>query len=205
MSRKKDSHKSRLEAAFGVSEALKEDLFDIEEREEFGSTFLSKKKPKDPQYDSLMREFKPRKAEKAIDFDDNGKYESKKVGKGEIFNETEDVNGNQGENDDLEPKNPKKTDKKSKKIAKNPKKVVKKTRIAKEKPKKEKIDYFLEEIEEEDLQKEVQQAEDSANSIEKAKTAKYQLNLWKILLSFLQMQPPLESLKKYPKPLQNPP
>ena len=67
-------------------------------------------------------------------------------------------------------------------------------------PRKDKIDDFLEEIEEEDKQQEAQQVENSANSLEKAKTAKYQLNLWKILLSFrLQMQPVLDSLKKYPK------
>ena len=193
MSRKKDSHKSRLEAAFGVADVPKEDLFDREERQQFGSTFNNKKKPKDAQYDRLMNEFKTRKTEKVIDFEENGRYAGKKVGKTEVFEENnEELNEN---NDDIKVFEEKKTIK-TKKPLKKAKKVVKKT----EKPRKEKIDDFLEEIEEEDQQEDAQQAENSANSLEKAKTAKYQLNLWKILLSFrLQMQPVLDSLKKYPK------
>ena len=89
MSRKKDSHKSRLESSFGVSDARKEDLFDREEREQFGSTFNNKKKPKDAQYEGLMSEFKPRKTEKTIDFEENGRYAGKKVGKTEVFEEND--------------------------------------------------------------------------------------------------------------------
>lgn len=196
MSKKKDSHKSRLEAAFGVSDAPKEDLFDREDREQFGSTFNNKKKPKDAQYDRLMNEFKPRKTENAMEFEENGRYAGKKVGITEVFEENNEEFKENNENyDDIEVKEEKKEKKpiKAKKPLKNKKKVVKK-------PRKEKIDDFLEEIEEEDQQEEAQQAENSANSLEKAKTAKYQLNLWKILLSFrLQMQPVLDSLKKYPR------
>ena len=54
MSRKND----RLEAVFGSLREQKMVLIDLEELDQFGSSFTAKKKPDDLQYEKLLCEFK---------------------------------------------------------------------------------------------------------------------------------------------------
>ena len=92
---KKSSHKELIESSFGVKNSKNDkNPFDIEDEEQFGSRFTSKKKIKDKQYDRLMLEFAD-KGKKPEDFEVYEKYKGKKVTKNEIFN---DFNENEEEN-----------------------------------------------------------------------------------------------------------
>ena len=207
---KKSSHKELIESSFGVKNSKNDkNPFDIEDEEQFGSRFTSKKKIKDKQYDRLMLEFAD-KGKKPEDFEVYEKYKGKKVTKNEIFNDfnenEEEIYDNDIVNEDKEKleeivEKSKKT-LKMKKMKKN-EKQLKKAKISK-KTNSLNIDDVLQEIDEEDQQEEVSQAQIDIKSLEKSKAVSFQLKFFKILLSLrMQLQQPLELFKKYPKNIKN--